>query len=49
MSEREWVEAVDHHLRDYSHSNFERRFLELLGELSRDATQAVSGIVGSVP
>ncbi len=49
MSEPEWLDAVDRHLRDYSLSNFEQKFLELLGELSGDATQAVSGIVRSVP
>jgi glycosyltransferase involved in cell wall biosynthesis len=37
MPEREWLDAVDLHLRHYSLSNFEERFLALLEEVVADA------------
>ena len=42
MSEREWLDAVECHLQDYSVSNFEQRFLEVLGKVAPHATPAAS-------
>ncbi len=49
MPEQEWLDAVERHLQDYSLSNFERRFLEVLGKVVSHATPAASGAAGSVP
>jgi glycosyltransferase involved in cell wall biosynthesis len=49
MPERVWIQAVDCHLQDYSVSNFEQRFLEVLGKVALDATPAARGAVGSAP
>ena len=42
MSERVWLDAVECHLQDYSVSNFEQRFLEVLGKVAPHETPAAS-------
>jgi glycosyltransferase involved in cell wall biosynthesis len=49
MPEGEWLQAVEHHLAEYSVSNYEQRFLEVLGKIVPDPTPVASGAVGSAP